>query len=149
MEELTSKYPVVITQELLWRDMDAYQHINNAVYFRYFEDARIAYFGKAGIEEHMKATGVGPILASTRCDFRAPLTFPDSIQIATVVSEVLFGPRCLVGFAVSDGRGLAFIPKIPHAPLGKPLIEVHAVGKSLSAFLELESQGVHAASRAC
>lgn len=40
MENLKSGYPVVIGQDLVWSDMDAYQHINKAVYFRYFEDVR-------------------------------------------------------------------------------------------------------------
>jgi len=87
IKELGAGFPLMITQELVWSDMDAYQHVNNAVYFRYFEDARIAYFEKAQIKEQMEQTGVGPILASTRCDFRAPLTFPDTIHVATGVVE--------------------------------------------------------------
>lgn len=87
LKKLRAKFPVVVTQNLIWRDMDAYRHINNAVYFRYFEDARIAYFLETAIDEHMVATGIGPILASTQCDFRAPLTFPDTIHIGTSVVE--------------------------------------------------------------
>lgn len=88
MEGLQGKYPLVLSQELNWGDMDAFQHINNAVYFRYFEDARIADFEKMKIVEHKNETQIGPILASTRCDFRAPLTYPDTIQIATVVQDI-------------------------------------------------------------
>jgi acyl-CoA thioester hydrolase len=88
MSGLGDKYPVVLHQNLIWRDMDAYQHINNAVYFRYFEDARIAYFKKSGIVEHMERFNIGPILASTHCDFRAPLVFPDIIQVAADVVEI-------------------------------------------------------------
>lgn len=87
MRELIKQHPVVIEQDVSWSDMDAYQHVNNAVYFRYFEDVRIAYFEKAGINTHMERTNQGPILASTRCDFRAPLRFPDRIRIATDVTE--------------------------------------------------------------
>ena len=46
MNELLTDYPIVITQEVIWADMDAYRHVNNAVYFRYFESARMAYFEK-------------------------------------------------------------------------------------------------------
>jgi len=88
MNNLKEKYPLVLSQDLIWSDMDSYQHINNAVYFRYFEDARIAYFEKAGVTEYMEKTQVGPILASTSCDFRAPLTFPDTIQVATAVGDI-------------------------------------------------------------
>jgi len=81
-------YPVVLSQDLIWRDMDAYQHVNNAVYFRYFEDARMAYFGKIGAVAHKDRTGIGPILASTKCDFRAPLTYPDRIGIGASVGDI-------------------------------------------------------------
>jgi acyl-CoA thioester hydrolase len=88
MDDLKEKFPVVFSQDLVWSDMDAFQHINNAVYFRYFEDVRIEYFRKAKLIEHKERTQIGPILASTRCDFRAPLTFPDTIQIAARVEDI-------------------------------------------------------------
>ena len=44
MKQLKKEYPVVLNQDIIWGDMDAFGHINNTVYFRYFEDARIAYF---------------------------------------------------------------------------------------------------------
>jgi len=88
MDDLKGKFPMVLSQELIWSDMDSFQHINNAVYLRYFEDVRIAYFEKLKVIEHKHATQIGPILASTSCNFRAPLTYPDTIQIATSVEEV-------------------------------------------------------------
>ena len=88
MEDLKSQFPIVLEQPLIWNDMDSYQHINNTVYFRYFEDARIAYFEEIGVNEYKKQHEVGPILASTRCDFRLPLEFPDTIRITATVSEI-------------------------------------------------------------
>ena len=41
MKQLKKDYPVVLSQDIIWGDMDAFGHINNTVYFRYFEDARI------------------------------------------------------------------------------------------------------------
>ncbi len=38
---LSQKYPLSLTQALVWNDMDALNHINNTVYFRYFEDVRV------------------------------------------------------------------------------------------------------------
>ena len=88
MDKLIGKYPLVLSKDLIWGDMDSFQHINNTVYFRYFEDARIAYFEKIKVLEHLEKTQVGPILASTKCDYRVPLTFPDTIQIATVIEDI-------------------------------------------------------------
>ncbi|MCZ6911333.1 MAG: acyl-CoA thioesterase, partial [Proteobacteria bacterium] len=36
-------YPVVIELPVVWGEMDAFDHVNNIIYFRYFESARIAY----------------------------------------------------------------------------------------------------------
>jgi len=88
MSGLKEKFPVVLSQDLVWGDMDAFQHINNTVYFRYFEDARISYFEKANLIKYREETQLGPILASTNCNFRVPLAFPDTIQIAASVEKI-------------------------------------------------------------
>jgi len=88
MHDLNENYPLVFSQDLIWSNMDAFQHINNAVYFRYFEDARMKYFETTGVMKHMTETRIGPILASTTCNFRAPLTFPDRIHIAARIEDM-------------------------------------------------------------
>ncbi|OUS26466.1 thioesterase [Gammaproteobacteria bacterium 45_16_T64] len=88
MEELLAEFPVVVENPVIWGDMDAYQHVNNTVYFRYFETARIAYFDKLNFKEVKDETGVGPILASTECRFRIPLTHPDTVSIGVRVTDV-------------------------------------------------------------
>ena len=70
VKELLSAYPVITEQAVIWGDMDAFQHVNNTIYFRWFETARIRYFEEIGFLEHLEATGVGPILAETSCRFR-------------------------------------------------------------------------------
>jgi len=88
MDGLKGKFPVVISQDLSWGDMDAFQHINNTVYFRYFEDIRIAYFDKIKVVEFKERSHFGPILASTRCDFRIPLAYPDTVHIGALVEDI-------------------------------------------------------------
>jgi acyl-CoA thioester hydrolase len=83
-----NQYPVIIEIALHWGEMDAFQHLNNTVYFRYFESARIAYFEKIGYLEFMQKTGLGPILASTQCRFKIPLTYPDRVSVGAKVSEI-------------------------------------------------------------
>ena len=67
--------------------MDSFRHLNNTAYFRFFESGRIAYFERLALLEYMEETGVGPILASTSCKFRIPLTYPDTVSIGTRVSN--------------------------------------------------------------
>lgn len=81
-------YPVVIEQPLIWGDMDAFGHLNNTGYFRLFESARIAYFERIDWLELMQRSGPGPILAETRCRFRAPLTYPDTVLAAARVRSL-------------------------------------------------------------
>ena len=88
MENLLKGFPVIIEIPVAWGEMDAFQHVNNAVYLRYFESARIAYFERLGFIEIMNQTGIGPILAETRCRYRKPLSYPDTISVGARVSEI-------------------------------------------------------------
>jgi acyl-CoA thioester hydrolase len=81
-------FPVVIEVPVAWGEMDAMQHVNNIVYFRYVESVRMAYFERIGLLELQQQTGVGPILAWTSCRFRRPLTYPDTVSVATRVTKV-------------------------------------------------------------
>lgn len=88
MNELLAPYTVVLDQRIVWGEMDAFQHVNNTVYFRYFENARIHYFDKLEMMEEMEKSGIGPILSSTKCRFKIPLTFPDTVSIGVRVSKI-------------------------------------------------------------
>jgi len=88
MEELLADYPIIVESPVIWGDMDAYEHVNNTVYFRYFETARIAFFDQLRFKEVKDETGIGPILASTQCRFRIPLTYPDTVSIGARVTDV-------------------------------------------------------------
>lgn len=81
-------FPVVVQFPLQWGDMDAFQHVNNAHYFRYFEDARIVYFEKCFFTSNFEDSLIGPILKSTSCIFRLPLTYPDTIFVGAKVTSV-------------------------------------------------------------
>ena len=81
-------FPVVVSQNVAWGEMDAFAHVNNVIYFRYFETGRMAYFENIGVLNYRDETNIGPILASTSCDFLAPLTYPDKIKILTRIDEM-------------------------------------------------------------
>ena len=86
--ELLAGYPVVVELPVVWGEMDSYRHVNNAVYFRYFEPARLEYFRRLGWFEYEEQTGVGPILQATAARFRRPLTYPDTIWVAARVPDL-------------------------------------------------------------
>jgi acyl-CoA thioester hydrolase len=88
MSNLLKDYPVIIEFPVAWGEMDAMNHVNNIVYFRYFESARIAYFEKIDVISYMTETGIGPILATTSCKFKIPLSYPDKVLIGAKVVSI-------------------------------------------------------------
>ncbi len=88
MNKELAEYPVVVEVPVVWGEMDAFGHVNNIVYFRYFETARIAYFEKLDVPEFLLRDPVGPILAETTCRFRAALSYPDRVSIGARVESV-------------------------------------------------------------
>ena len=103
MQELLKGYPVVIEIPVAWGEMDSFQHVNNIVYFRYFESARMAYFDKLDFWRYLDETGVGPILATTQCRFRLPLTYPDTVSVGARIKDI-GDDRFLVEYVVVSHR---------------------------------------------
>lgn len=81
IKELTQDFPVVIETDVRWGDMDAFKHVNNVSYLRYFESGRIAYFDALELADFFGLDGVGPILAETSCRYKFPLTYPDRVSV--------------------------------------------------------------------
>jgi acyl-CoA thioester hydrolase len=87
--ELTG-FPIVVEHTVAWGDMDAYQHVNNVVYFRYFENARIPWLDRIGWIRLREEQGLGPIIASTSARYRRPVTYPDRLLIGVRAIDVQF-----------------------------------------------------------
>jgi acyl-CoA thioester hydrolase len=84
-ENFLEGFLVVVDLPVAWGEMDAFQHVNNVAYFRYFESARIVYSDKLGLRQYKEQTGIGPILGSTSCRYRLPLTYPDTVSVGTKI----------------------------------------------------------------
>jgi acyl-CoA thioester hydrolase len=83
-----ARFPIVVELDVAWGEMDAYAHVNNVVYFRYFEHARIAYLDRIGWMASMREAGLGPIIASTQARYRKPLTYPDHLLVGARVGAI-------------------------------------------------------------
>ena len=86
--EALRAFPVVVTLPIEWGDQDAMGHVNNTIYLRWSETARIAYLMRLGVWRDSPAQQFGPILASITCHFRVPLTFPDTVHIGSTVTVI-------------------------------------------------------------
>ena len=76
------------TIPLRWGDLDAMNHLNNTLYFRLMEEARISWFvaNDLMVDITKGDTAEGPILAHASCDFIRPMTYPsDALVTQTVV----------------------------------------------------------------
>lgn len=113
------RYPVRVEVPVAWGDMDALGHVNNTVYLRWFETGRIAYFDRlAGLTARMASEGRGPILARQECDYRLPLSYPDTVTVEVTISS--FGRTSFTmefrirsaakgGAVAAQGKGVAVL----------------------------------------
>jgi len=67
--------------------MDAFGHVNNVTYFRYFESARIKYFEEL-FGDSITSKNFAPILASTQCNYHRPVIYPDTLLVEAAVSRL-------------------------------------------------------------
>jgi acyl-CoA thioester hydrolase len=88
VDDLLEGFPVTIEIPVAWGEMDAFGHVNNIVYFRYFESVRMECFERLGMTARTRETAIGPILHSTRCRYRIPLTYPDTVTAGTRIDDV-------------------------------------------------------------
>ncbi|MEB3754463.1 thioesterase family protein [Acinetobacter sp. MD2(2019)] len=78
------KYPIIYQQSVAWGDMDAFGHVNNVVYYRYIESARIEYLNAL----HLFDEEIYSVVASSQCQYLKPLFFPDQLKIGARVVEM-------------------------------------------------------------
>ncbi len=98
-------YPFQLNCTVRWGDMDAHGHVNNTVYFRYFENARVQIF-----EELLKKRGsskIGPVLAYMNCHFVKPISFPDQVVVGTKVKTMGRTSVILEHLIQSENAGIA------------------------------------------
>ena len=74
--------------EVRFRDCDAYQHVNNAVYFTYFEQARLVMAETLGLRRTLDEAGLSLILVHTSCDYKVQVVFGDTIEVRIGVAQV-------------------------------------------------------------
>ena len=72
-----------------WGDMDAYNHVNNTVYFRFMEQCRLEWFAKLGFKTVDE--DVVPILVEANCRFIRAVTHPATVRVTIRVTDI--GPK--------------------------------------------------------
>ncbi len=67
-----------------WGDMDAMGHVNNTVYFRYMEQARIGWF-EALVPQAQAWQTTGIVIVNASCNFRRPINYPGTLEVKVFV----------------------------------------------------------------
>ena len=75
----------VTRMPIRWGDMDAYGHVNNTVYFRYMEQARVEWIEEMGVQ--VRPGGTGPVIINASCTFKKPMNYPGTVEVRTFVGH--------------------------------------------------------------
>jgi acyl-CoA thioester hydrolase len=101
-----AEFPVVVTIPVQWGDQDLFGHTNNVVYLRWCETARVEYLARIGLGMLSPPTGVGPILASIRCDYKRPLKYPDTVHVGARITRIGNSSLQIENCVVSESLGV-------------------------------------------
>jgi len=74
-------FPVKLSLRIDWADLDLFGHVNNVMFVKYVQAARVNYWEQIGLYQQFLETNIGPILASLSCQYKKPLHYPGSITI--------------------------------------------------------------------
>lgn len=83
-----------------WRDLDAFNHVNNATYLTYLEEARLQWL--ASLRGEWMNEGAAPVLAASQLNYRRPIEWPGDLRIELAVerlgsSSITLSHRILAG----------------------------------------------------
>ncbi|HET6782564.1 MAG TPA: thioesterase family protein [Pseudoxanthomonas sp.] len=75
-----------VTISVRWGDMDAFNHVNNAQYLRYLEEARVQWL--AGISGMSLSGQIAPVLVASNVNYRRPIEWPNEIAVELFVEKI-------------------------------------------------------------
>jgi acyl-CoA thioester hydrolase len=71
-----------------WSELDSFGHVNNLAILRYAQTARLNYMEATGMMRYHTETGIGPVLASTSCQFKKQLFYPGYVTVNSRVDHI-------------------------------------------------------------
>jgi acyl-CoA thioester hydrolase len=70
-----------------WADNDAYGHVNNTIYYQWFDTAVNAWLIEAGLLDVTKGDPIG-LVVETGCRYARPLSYPETVQLGLAVERI-------------------------------------------------------------
>lgn len=97
-------FHVTLELRIDWSEMDHFMHVNNVSFFKYIQASRVNYWERTSLIEMHKKNNIGPILASCKCDFKAPLFYPGTITVQARV-DVIKNTSFCIHHQIIDHKG--------------------------------------------
>lgn len=85
--ETRDRYRHFITITTRWMDNDVYRHVNNVVYYSFFDTAVNEYMMREGVLD-LKECPVICLVVETGCQYFSPISFPDAVQCGLRVAHL-------------------------------------------------------------
>ena len=88
--------------ELRWRDLDAFNHVNNSSFLTFLEEARIRWFDSLGTEWVTEA--IAPLLAAVQINYRQPIPYPSNV-VVELFAERVGNTSLTIGHRIESSDG--------------------------------------------
>jgi len=97
-----------------WRDNDSYGHVNNIIFYEWFDSAVNGWLVDRGLLD-IAASDPIALVAETRCSYFAPLAFPETVEVGLTVAELgLSSVRYRIGVFGEGGQSAAAAGEFVH-----------------------------------
>jgi acyl-CoA thioester hydrolase len=122
-----------------WIDNDAYGHINNVVYYEYFDTVVNAFLIAQGVLDIAKGATIG-LVVETHCNYFKPIAFPDNLRVGLKVARLgTSSVRYDIGIFRNDDDTASAQGHLVHAYVdrasGRPVPLPDALKKALQPLL--------------
>jgi acyl-CoA thioester hydrolase len=121
-------YPHFLAITTRWMDNDVYGHVNNVVYYSYFDTVVNEYLIRAGVLDLERGATIG-LVVETHCNYFAPIVFPDRVEAGLRVARLgTSSVQYEVGlFREGDGQAAAqghfvhvYVDRVTRRPVALP-----------------------------
>ena len=82
------KFPFPVRQQVAWGEMDAFNHINNVIYFRYFETGRVEFFNQTDLWKTFIDEEIRIVVGKLECNYIREITHPSEIEIGVGIKKI-------------------------------------------------------------
>lgn len=87
------QYQYFTTIQTRWMDNDTYGHVNNVVYYSFFDTAVNLFLGEAGMVRTSIRRPIG-LVVDTQCAYYSPISFPDCVVVGVAVASIGHSSVC-------------------------------------------------------